>query len=217
MTEPFIGSEALAAGSLTRYQLGRYYRQLAPNVYADKWIELSRQERARAAWLWSDRRGVIAGSAASALHGALWVPKDAPIELISTKIRPPNGVITRQDLIFDDEIGCIDGLPVTSIERTGFDQGRRGLLGAAVARLDALARATGLKADDVLAVAAQHPHTRGLRQLERALALLDPGSQSPKETWLRLMAIGAQAIRLRRLRSPCSVTRAITWIWGGRN
>lgn len=28
------------------------------------------------------------------------------------------------------------------------------------------------------------PHTRGLRQLDKALDLVDPGAQSPKETWL---------------------------------
>lgn len=65
------------------------------------------------------------------------------------------------------------------------------MIGAAVARLDALARATGLKADDVLTLAAHHRHARGLRQLERVLNLFDPGGQSPKETWLRLMLIDA--------------------------
>lgn len=36
-------------------------------------------------------------------------------------------------------------------------------------------------------MAGRHRHTRGLRQLERALELFDPGAQSPKETWLRLL------------------------------
>lgn len=35
------------------------------------------------------------------------------------------------------------------------------------------------------------PHTRGLRQLDKALDLVDPGAQSPKETWLRLLLINA--------------------------
>ncbi|MBN9635856.1 MAG: hypothetical protein J0H22_11780, partial [Actinobacteria bacterium] len=112
---------------------------------------------------------------------------DAPIELISNKIRAPKGVITRRDTVHDDEVTRFDGLPVTSVERTAFDPGRRGLIGSAVARLDSLARATGFKADDVLALAERHPHVRGLRQLEWALGLCDPGSQSPKETWVRLM------------------------------
>lgn len=134
---------------------------------------------------------MIAGLAASALHEAKWVADDVPIELISTKTKPPKDVIARRELIRDGETTQIGGLPVTSPERTAFDVGRRGSVGAAVARLDALARATGFKADDVLALAERHRHARGLRQLDRALDLFDAGGQSPKETWLRLMLIDA--------------------------
>lgn len=58
-----------------------------------------------------------------------------------------------------------------------------------MARLDSLARATDLKARDVEEVAAQHRGARGLRQLERVLPMVDAGSQSPKETRLRLLLI----------------------------
>ena len=37
----------------------------------------------------------------------------------------------------------------------------------------------------------EHRHTRGLRQLEEALDLMDAGAESPKETWLRLLVIEA--------------------------
>jgi hypothetical protein len=46
---------------------------------------------------------------------------------------------------------------------------------------------------DVLAVAEQHRGVRGLRQVPRALALHDPGAESPKETWLRLEPRGSCA------------------------
>ena len=191
MSQPFIGSEALASGLLTRYQLSRYHRPILPNIYVDKRTVPSLRQRSTAAWLWSSRDAVIAGAAASALHGSKWVADDAPIELIGTKTKPPKDVIARRELIRHDEITRIDGLPVTSAERTAFDLARRGLLGVAVARLDALARATGFKADNVRALASQHPRARGLRQFERALELFDPGGQSPKETWLRLMLMDA--------------------------
>jgi very-short-patch-repair endonuclease len=98
-----------------------------------------------------------------------------------------------------------DGLPVTTPERTAFDIGRRGRLGEAVARLDALANATGVSARDVLAVARAHRGARNLRQLEEALDLMDDGAESPKETWLRLLVIRAGYPRPRtqiRLLSP---------------
>lgn len=191
MTEPFVGSEALASGMLNRYELSRYYRLLMPKIYVDKRTELSLQQRTKAAWLWTGREGVVAGAAASALHGASWVADDIRIELISAKIRAPRGVVTRRDLVYGDEVTRVDGLLVTSVERTAFDLGRRELIGSAVARLDALARATGFTADDVLALATRHPHARGLRQLEPALGLFDPGGHSPQETRLRLTLIGA--------------------------
>ena len=98
-------------------------------------------------------------------------------------------VITRHDLLLDGEVLVLDGMTVTTAHRTAFDLGRRGRFADAVARLDALIRATGIASADVLALAECHRHTRGLRQLERALELADGGAQSPKETWLRLMLI----------------------------
>ncbi|SEH67667.1 Very-short-patch-repair endonuclease [Mycolicibacterium rutilum] len=186
---PFIGSEALASGALNRYELRRYHRPLMPNVYLDEHIDPSLAQRTVGAWLWSRRQAVIAGLAASALHGSKWIDDDVPVELIWRNARAPEGVITRDDLLLPNEFQCLDGLPVTTPERTAFDIGRRGSLGAAVARLDALAAATGLKASAVEALAREHARARGLRQLERALDLMDAGAESPKETWLRLLVI----------------------------
>jgi len=103
----------------------------------------------------------------------------------------PHGVVTRDDLLFEQEIQRLNGLPVTTPERTAFDLGRRGRIGRAVERLDALARATDLKAPAVAELAARHGHARGLRQLETALDLVDAGAESPRETALRLLLSGA--------------------------
>lgn len=83
----------------------------------------------------------------------------------------------------------LGGLPVTTPPRTAFDIGRRHPTRSAVARMDALLRATGISLEDVAAIAAQHPGARGLRQLEAVLALVDAGAQSPRESWLRLTLI----------------------------
>lgn len=189
--QPFLGSEALAAGALNRYELRRHHTALLPNVYLDRRIALSLQQRIYAAWLWSGREAVVAGAAASALHGGRWVDDDALVELIWRNARAPSGVKTRADLLLDGESRLYRGMGITTVERTAFDLGRRGSIGQAVARLDALANATHFKIDDVLELAAKHPHTRGLRQLEKALDLVDAGAQSPKETWLRLLLIAA--------------------------
>jgi hypothetical protein len=186
---PFIGSEAVASGRLSRYELRRYYRPIMPNIYLDKHIEPSLRQRVVAAHLWAQGEAVVSGLSASALHGAKWIDDDKPVELIWANARPPDGVITRKELLLENEIQRLHGLVVTTPERTAFDLGRRGRLDDAVARLDALARATHLKIEDVGKATARHPHTRGLRQLEQALDLVDAGAESPKETWLRLMLI----------------------------
>ena len=189
--EPFIGSEALASEALSRHQLRTRYRAVFPNVYLSNDAEISLERRISAAWLWSGETATIVGAAAAALHGSKWIPDDVPIELNYANTRPPHGVLTRRDALLEGETQVMDGRAVTTPERTAFDIGRRGAVRSAVVRLDALARATGFKVDDVLRVAKCHPHSPGLRRLETALELVDPGSQSPRESYLRLLLIDA--------------------------
>jgi hypothetical protein len=187
----FIAGEALAAGRVTRHQLALEHRRVLPDVYAPKRVQLSLDDRITAAWLWSRRRGVVVGAAASAMHGARWVGADVPIELNLPNNKPPAGVVTRNDTLLADEVVQLRGVPVTTPPRTAFNLARRGPVGKAVARLDALARATHFAGDEVLAVAARHLRVRGRRRVPDVLAMVDEGAQSPKETWLRLLLIEA--------------------------
>ncbi len=188
---PFIGSEHLASGRLTRHQLRAGYRAVFPDVYLPNRVHATLSTRIVAAWLWSDRRATIAGAAAATLHGAEWIPDGVPVELIHPNSRPPEGVLTRRDTLCAGETQVLSGLAVTTPERTAFDIGRRGAIRSAVVRLDALARATGFKVDDVLWVAKAHPRSPGLRRLAAALELVDPGAQSPRESYLRLLLVDA--------------------------
>jgi very-short-patch-repair endonuclease len=191
MAEPFIGTEALACGLVNRHQLRTRHRLVFPNVYLSKQAPVSLDRRITAAWLWANREATIAGLAAAALHGAEWIDDDITIELIHPNTRPPVGVVTRRDVVLDGEVTTVAGLAVTTPSRTAFDIGRREPHRVAVARLDALARATGLKREGVMSVADRHPGARGLRKLETALEFVDAGAQSPRETYLRLLLIQA--------------------------
>jgi hypothetical protein len=188
---PFIGSEALASGEVNWHQLRKRYCALFPGVYLPMGSQPSVRQRTVAAWLWSRRKGTVAGAAAAALHGARWIPDDVPIELVHPNARAPRGVLTRRDVLLDGEVQVLDGLDVTTPERTAFDIGRRGAVRSAVARLDALARATDFKIEDVLAIVQRHPGSPGLRRLEAALELVDAGAQSPRESYLRLLLMDA--------------------------
>lgn len=191
MGDAFIGSEALAAGALTEHELRRWYRPVFHNVYLPRWDEPTLHDRTVAAWLWSRRRAVIAGAAASALHGARWVDADTPIELITKNARPQRGLVVRNETLGADEITRIRGLPVTTVARTAYDLGRHLPRGQAVARLDALMGVKPFSLEDVTTLAKRYPGARGLRRLRAALPLVDGGAASPKETWLRLLLIDA--------------------------
>ena len=189
MDRIFVGTEALAAGALSRSDLRRDYSRVMPNVYGPRRGALTLDDRVTAAWLWSQREAVISGVAASAMLGAKWVDDDSPIELTWANNRPPKGVVTSRNSLLDDEVTFIGRMAVTNAERTAFDLARRGPVGEAVERLDALARATRFKTEDVGVLATRHPHVSGLSQVDRVLDLVDAGSESPMETWLRLLLI----------------------------
>ena len=60
MAGVFLGSEAIAR-ALTRGQLRWSYRQIHRDVYLSKYAPRSLRDNIYAAWLWSGRRGIIAG------------------------------------------------------------------------------------------------------------------------------------------------------------
>ena len=199
---PFVGSEAVASGLIRKHERRARYRAEFPDVYAPRGVALTIQERAKAAWLYSHREGVIAGLTASALHGAKWVDDQLPIELIWPNARRPRGLRTYDMRLRSNELVEFGEMRITTVKRTAFDIGRRGRLDDAIARLDALGNATGFNAADVLTVAGAHSGARGIRQLRAALDLYDAGAASPKETWLRLLIIRA-GYHGRKLRYPC--------------
>ena len=189
--EPFLGSEAVANGRLTPYALRSRFVAVHPDVYVAKGTRPTAVLRARAAWLWSRRRGVIAGQSAAALHGAKWVDDRAPAELLYDCRRPPKHLHTWSDQVDDDEVQVIGGIPVTTPARTALDLARRYPLDNAVAAIDALAQATDLKTADVELLAERYRGHRGIRHARAASPLVDAGADSPRETWLRLLLIRA--------------------------
>ncbi|MBY0291309.1 MAG: hypothetical protein K2X52_29845 [Mycobacteriaceae bacterium] len=191
MGDVFIGTEAVARGTVTRHELARWYRRLYPNVHAPRWHDASLADRAKGAWLWSKRAGIVTGVAASALHGAEWVDADVPIELIHNSAHPPKGIVTRNERILHDEITCVGGMPVATPARTAFDLGRYAERGNAMARMDSLMRARPFSTEEVLLLAKRYRGARGVQLLRDALPLVDGGAASPRETWLRLAYIDA--------------------------
>lgn len=170
----------------------KQYEDIYPGVYIPRGESVTADERAVAAWLWSKRRGVVAGQSAAAILGVRWAEGTDPAELIHDNHKTRKLLIVRADALAEGESAPIDGIAVTTPARTGFDIGRYTADRLrAVQRLDALMNTTGVKAVDIEVVAAAHPGVRGLERLRRVLPLVDGGAESPQETAARLALIDA--------------------------
>ncbi|KLO26044.1 hypothetical protein [Mycobacterium haemophilum] len=191
MVEPFLGSEAIARGLLTRSQLATRYTRLFRDVYVNRDVETTAALRAKAGWLWAKRQGVVAGLSAAALHGSKWVDDTTTVELIHDNRHRMPGICTRGDRIEEDEITAVNGVPVTTPVRTALDLGCWYPTTRAVAAIDSLARATEIKAADIELLTLRYPGRRGIARARLAFTLFDAGAQSPKETWLRLVLVQA--------------------------
>lgn len=189
---PFVGVEALAAGVMPERAMRRCYEQLYPGVYVPRGVEPSACQRAEAAWLWSRRRGVVAGQSAAAMLGAKWVDGRRSAELIHGNRKSPALLTVHSDVLRPSEVLNMRGLAVTTAARTAFDIGRHTASRlAAVQRLDALAHATLVTLPEVEAVVKAHPGIRGLSRLRSVLPLVDGGAESPQETAARLALVDA--------------------------
>jgi len=190
MEKAFVGAELLESG-LTPGQLRWRYKTVHPRIYVPRSASASVHLDAHAAWLWTERRGIVTGRAAAALHGAQWVHPGMPIELIASHGRQRPGVLVRDERIDWDEVCMVGELPVTTPARTALNLARQLRRDNAVRYLDALAAATGITAADVAPLAERYRGWRGMKRARVALDLMDGGAQSPKETWLRLLVIDA--------------------------
>lgn len=185
---PFIGSEALATGALSRRALYSKHQAVYRNVYVPCGSEITAVARAEAAWLWANRQAVLGGMSAAAVHGSQWIDPSLPAELYRVGDHT-DGILVHRGTLQPEEISVVRGIPATTPARTAFDLGRRKGLTTAVIRVDSLANATGLASVGVEKVAARNIGARGVVQLRRVLELMDGGAESPQETRTRLLLI----------------------------
>jgi hypothetical protein len=188
---PILGTEAIATGALTRSALRWNFTPLHPNVYMQKDARIDLYANTVAAWLWTGRKGIIAGRAAAALYGVQWIEDTTPIEMIAKRGRKRPGVVVREERIGDDEIRAVGELLVTTPARTALDLGRCLPRDAAVAHLDALAALTGVTVPEIRTLEGRYRCARGVPAARVAGALMDGGARSPRETALRLLLIDA--------------------------
>ena len=188
---PFLGQAAVRRGEVTARRLQKDYRAIYQNVYVPKRTPVTALTRARAAWLWARSDGVLVGLSAAAVHGTKWIEPDRPAEVNRLDRHSPSGLVVRSDRLVPADLCVIDGMTLTTPERTAFDLGRKLRGDNAVIYVDALTHATGLDAADVVAIADRQPGIRGVRQLRSVVQRMHGGAESPQETRLRLALVDA--------------------------
>lgn len=188
---PFLGTEARAAGRVSRRTLRSRHQRIYRDVYLPAGQKITPVTRAAAAWLWSGRAATAAGLSAAALHGSKWIDVGDPAELIRAQACPVEGIVIHRETLADDEVCAVRGIVATTPARTAFDLGRRNTLVQAIIRVDALANATGLHRADIEPLVQRHRGARGLVQLRSVLNLVDGGAESPQETRTRLLLLAA--------------------------
>jgi hypothetical protein len=190
-TGPFLGTEALARGTVTRRTLISRHDKIHRNVYLPKGEKLTPVTRAVGAWLWSGRQATAAGFSAAALYGTQWIDPGLPAALYRRNGKPVDGIVIHRDALCDEETRVVRGIPATTPARTAFDLGRRDRRTHALIAVDALANATTLQPSDVAPLIERHRGMRGVVQLREVVDLMDGGAESPQETRTRLVLIDA--------------------------
>ncbi|SDE51064.1 endonuclease domain-containing protein [Pseudonocardia oroxyli] len=190
----FRGSWAVRAGLVTRRHLeGPRFVRVFPDVHVPAGGALDLRLRSHAAYLHMQTRGVLSGYAAAALHGAACAPTVDVLPDITVPgggFRAPDGLRLHRETLSEGEVIEIDGLAVTSPERTAFDLARwAASLNEAVAAVDRLANVARFPPAAILRLNERHPAMRGCARLPEVVDLADHRSGSRPETLLRLLLV----------------------------
>ncbi|WNB85246.1 DUF559 domain-containing protein [Cellulomonas sp. ATA003] len=191
---PFSRRDALAVSVTDRTLEGPSYRPMLQGAHACATLQVTHAARIRAARTVLPDDAVLGGRSALWAWGVEVASEDTPVEVIlppDRRVRNRAQVRVRGDVLLPGEWVASAWGPTTTPARTAFDVGRRGVLRESVPLLDALARATGVTADDVARLARVHRGARHLTRLTPALAEMDGRSESMRESLLRLLVAEA--------------------------
>jgi predicted transcriptional regulator of viral defense system len=191
---PFTIQMAADAGISQSQLRTKAYRLVFRGVYVDAAVADSRELRFAAARLVIPNRGVACGWTAAWLHGVdVRRLDDMTVHVGFPKgrrIRSRAGIEVCQETLDPADVVEIDGLRVTTPVRTAFDCLRWLYYTDGVVVADALTHAGLTQISELLDYFAGKRRLRNLRIGERLLALVEPKSESPMETRLRLLLIG---------------------------
>jgi len=195
---PFTYADLDALG-ISRHNLRRLVtenvvRRLVRGVYARADLADTVEMRAKAVTAVIPRHHVVRDRTAAWLHGIdtfSYAEQDIPppIETCALRGNEPcsrDGVDGRSRDLAPDDVTVVEGVRVTTPLRTALDLGCLLRRREAMAALDAFARVHGLTATQLGVEARRYRRRRGVIQLRELISLVDPRSESARESWVRL-------------------------------
>ncbi len=183
---------AVRAGRVTRDVLrGPRFQKLGLDVFAAADLPADLANRSRGVALRLNGGAVLSGLSAAELLGARFAPADSSVEVTvpGGDYRENPGLVVHRDLLADDEVTVVDGVPVTSPLRTAWDLARSLPTVEAVVAVDALARVGGFDPSALLRIQRRYPRARWRRRVPGVIDLSDPLAESPMETRSRLVLV----------------------------
>ncbi|MGH3874759.1 MAG: type IV toxin-antitoxin system AbiEi family antitoxin [Pseudonocardiaceae bacterium] len=186
----FRGTEALAAGMVTKEQLrGPGVRRLFRDVYLPAGMRLTHQQRCAGAALLAPPEAVLTGRSAATVLGVELARPTDPVEFVVDeryRFGPIRGIVVKRTVLTGADWQERDGIRIAGPARLGLDLAVRANLRGAVADLDEVLRA-GCVDRAELASRLVDCHEHGVARARQAVDLADPRAQSRPESELRVV------------------------------
>ncbi|MGY1665995.1 endonuclease domain-containing protein [Geodermatophilus sp. SYSU D00696] len=189
----FVGSAAIGEGLLTRGQLRRRsYRRLTQGVYADPGLPVDHRLRCQGVALVMPPGVAVGGHSAAAWYGAAFAAADDPVTLVcpeEIRWRGPREATVHHTVLSPADVVVVDDVPLTVPLRTAWDVMTLEPLTTAVAAVDAMVRAGHVPLAGLAAMAERGAGRWGVSRVRRAVLLVDPRAESPRESRLRVCLV----------------------------
>lgn len=199
LPEVFLGSDARAAGLITRRQLsGNYVRRLFQNAYARADVPVTHELRCRAAALIMPAGAVLTGRSAATVRGVELAQPYDPVEIVvpeGSRFGPVKGIHIRRTAVKPKESRAWQQIRIAKPARIALDLVLRlsprtrswsQRLRTSVPDLDVFLR-SGLVGQKQLRVMFSRRRNRGIVLAREALNLSDPRAESHPESDVRVL------------------------------
>lgn len=199
----FTRTDARAAGvtaaGLERWRRHGLVRQIVRNAYVDALVPDSVELRAAAVAKVTGPDVVICRRTAAWLHGIDLLALQEHVDLppIET-VRPPKRRSSRisrgsghSQTLYAEDVVDLHGLAVTSPLATAIHLARHRPRPLGLSALDAMAHADLIQVPQLRASVEKYRRHPGIRKARELSALVEPATESPGESWLRLRMLDA--------------------------